>query len=93
MARPVPGACVTDSKGTLVRMQHTVITPKGKECRVDIECQALKDGLEDFHEPSFFWYTVEHNLGCGPTKDTETEPFASFLKNGTTLESDILTHS
>ena len=46
MARLVPGACVTDSKGFYDKMQHTVITPKGKERRVDIECLALKEGLE-----------------------------------------------
>ena len=37
MAQLVPGACVTDSKGLYDKMQHTVITPKGKERRVDIE--------------------------------------------------------
>ena len=37
MARLVPGACVTDSKGLYDRVLHTVITPKGKERRVDIE--------------------------------------------------------
>ena len=30
MARLVPEACVTDSKGLYDKMQHTVITPKGK---------------------------------------------------------------
>ena len=54
MARPVPGACVTDSKGLYDKMQHTVITPKGKECRVDIECQALKEGLETSSTKFFF---------------------------------------
>ena len=34
MARLVPGACVTDSKGLYNKMQHTVITPKGKERHV-----------------------------------------------------------
>ena len=29
MARLVPGACVTDSKGLHDKMQHTVITPRG----------------------------------------------------------------
>ena len=46
MARLVLGACVTDSKGLYDKMQHTAITPKGKERRVDIECLALKEGLE-----------------------------------------------
>ena len=62
-------------------MQHTVITPKGKECRVDIECQALKEGLET-SSTKFFLVHSGAQLGSGPTKDTETEPFASFLKNG-----------
>ena len=46
MARLVLGACVTDSKGLFDKMQHTVITPKVKERRVDIECLALEEGLE-----------------------------------------------
>ena len=53
MARLVPGVCVTGSKGLYDKMQHTVITPKGKERRVDIECLALKEGLEN-SQPSFF---------------------------------------
>ena len=60
MARLVPGACVTDSKGLYDKMQHTVITPKGKERRVDIECLALEEGLET-SSTKFFGYTVEHN--------------------------------
>ena len=60
MARLVPGACVTDSKGLYDKMQHTVITPKGKERRVDIECLAFKEGLET-SAAKFFGYTVEHN--------------------------------
>ena len=82
MARPIPGACVTDSKGLYDEMQHTVITPKGKECRVDIEYQALKEGLETSSTKFFFWVHSGAQLGNGPTKDTETEPFASSLKNG-----------
>ena len=46
MARLVLGASVTDSKGLHDKMQHTVIPPKGKERRVDIECLALKEWLE-----------------------------------------------
>ena len=60
MAQLVLGACVTDSKGLYDKMQHTVITPKGKERRVGIECLALKEGLET-SAAKFFWYTVEHN--------------------------------
>ena len=62
-------------------MQHTMITSKGKERRVDIECLALKEGLETF-AAKFFWVHSGAQLGNSLTKDTETEPFASFLRNG-----------
>ena len=41
-ARLVPGACATGSKDVYNKMQHTMITLKGKERRVDIECLALE---------------------------------------------------
>ena len=75
MARLVPGACVTDSKGLYDNMQHTVITPKGKERRVDIECQALKGWR--LPRPSCFWVHSGAQLGNSLTKDTETKPFVS----------------
>ena len=81
VARPVPGACVTDSKGHYFEMQHTVITPKGKECRVDIECPGSEGRVGDFLNQVFLVHGGAQ-LGSGPAKDTETEPFASFLKNG-----------
>ena len=81
MARLVRGACVTDSKFLHDKMQHTVITPKGKERRVDIECLALKEGLET-SAAKIFWVHSGAQLGNSLTKDTETEPFASFLRNG-----------
>ena len=58
-----------------------VITPKGKERRVDIECLALKEGL-DTSSTKFFWAHSGEQLGNMLTKDTEPEPFASFLRNG-----------
>ena len=83
MAQRVPGACVTDSKGLYDKMQHTVITPKGKERRVGHRMIALKKGFGGLPQPSFFLgNTVEHNWETVLTKDTETEPFASFLRNG-----------
>ena len=81
MAQLVPGACVTDSKGLYDKMQHTVITPKGKDRRVGIECLALNEGLET-SAAKFFWVYSGAQLGNSLTKDTETEPFASFLRNG-----------
>ena len=60
MARLVLGACVTGSKGLYDKVQHTVITPKGKERRVDIECLALKEGLGT-SSTKFSGYTVERN--------------------------------
>ena len=82
MARLVPGACVTDSKDLCDKMQHTVITPKGKERRVDIECQALKDWR--LPQPSFFGYTVEQN------RETASDGTVCFLlEKWTTLESDL----
>ena len=81
MARLVPGACVTDSKGLHDKMLHTVITPKGKERRVDIECLALKEGLETC-STKFFGVHSGAQLGRSLTKDTGTEPFASSLRNG-----------
>ena len=80
-ARLVPGACVKDSKGLHDKMQHTVITPKGTERRVDIECMALKEGLGT-SSAKFFWVHSGAQLGNNLTKDTETKQFASFLKNG-----------
>ena len=80
MARLVPGACVTDSQGLYYKMQHTVITPMGKERRVDIESLALKEGLET-SSTIFFGVHCGAQLGNSLTKDTETEPFASFLRN------------
>ena len=79
MARLMPVACVTDSKGLYDKMQHTVITPKGKERRVDIECLALKVGLET-SSAKFFWVHSGAQLCNSLTKDTETEPF--FYKIG-----------
>ena len=80
-ARLVPGACVTDSKGLHDKMQHTVITPKGTERRVDIECVALGEGLGT-SSAKFFGVHSGAQLGNNLTKDTETKQFASFLKNG-----------
>ena len=71
MARLVLVACVTDSKDLYDKMQHTVITPK--ERRVDIECLALKEGLETF-SAKFFWIHGAQ-LCDSLAKDTETEPF------------------
>ena len=80
MGRLVPGACVTHSKGLWDKMQHTMTTPKEKERRVDIECLALKEGLET-SSAKFFWVQSGAQLGTNLTKHTETEPFAS-LRNG-----------
>ena len=77
MARLVPGACVTDSKGLHDKLQHTVGTPKGKERRVDIGCLALKEGLGT-SSAKFFWVHIGAPHGNVLTKDTETEPLASF---------------
>ena len=44
---------------------------------MDIECLALKEGLET-SAAKFFLGTQWSTL----TKDTETEPFAFFLRNG-----------
>ena len=81
MARLVSGACVTDSQGLYDKMQHTVKNPKGMERRVDIECPALKTGLETSSTKFFFGVHGGAQLGNSLTKHTETEPFAS-LRNG-----------
>ena len=47
---------------------------------MDIECQALKEGLET-SSTKFFWVHSGAQLGNSLTKDTETEPLAS-LRNG-----------
>ena len=60
MARQVPGACVTDNKGLYDEMQHTVITPRGKERRIDIECLAVHEGLGSFCKQAFL---VWRNFG------------------------------
>ena len=62
MARLVLGSCVTDSKRLYDKMQHTVISPKGKDRRVDIECLALKEGLET-SSAKFFWVRSGAQLG------------------------------
>ena len=87
-ARLVPGACVTYSKGMHDKMQHTVISRKGKERHVDIECLASKEGLET-SSAKFFWVHSGGQLGNSLTKDTEMEPLASFLKEWATLEGDL----
>ena len=79
-ARLVLRACVTVSKGLYDKMQHTVITPKGKERRVDIECLALQEGLETCSTKFFFVYTAEHNWVTVLPK-TQRRKFASFLRN------------
>ena len=69
------------NKGLHDKMRHTVNTPKGKERRVDIECLAVMEGLET-SSGKFFWVHSGAQLGNNLTKDTDTEPFASFLRNG-----------
>ena len=86
MVRLVPGACVTDSKGLHDKMHHTVIAPKGdKWRRVDIECWALKEGLETSSTKFFFLYIVEHNwitVEEWTTLESDTR-FMSSKKRGT----------
>ena len=48
---------------------------------MDIECLALKEGLET-SSTKFFWVHSGAQLGNSLTKDTETEPLVSFLRNG-----------
>ena len=84
MARLVAGACVTDSKGLHDKMQHTMITLKGKERRVDIEC--LKEGLK-LPQQSFGAQTGAQ-LGNNLTKDKDGT-VCLLLQEWTTLESDI----
>ena len=69
-------------------MQHTVITPNGKELRVHSESLALKEGLET-SSAQFFWVHRGAQLGNSLTKDTETELFASFFEKWTTLVGDL----
>ena len=58
-----------------------MITPKDNERRVDIECLALKEGLET-SAVKFFRVLSGAQLDNSLTKDTETEPFSCFLRNG-----------
>ena len=88
LARLVPGACVTDSNGLYDKMQHTVITPKSKERRIDVECLDWKEGSET-SSAKFFWVHSGAQPGNNLTKDTETEPFASFFEEWTTVEIDL----
>ena len=74
--------------GLYDKMQHTVITPTGKERRVDIECLALKEGLETSSAKNF-WAHSGAQLGNCLTKHTETESFASFFEEWTALEGDL----
>ena len=72
---------MTDNRSLCDKMQHAVITPKKKERRVDIKCMALKEELES----SSANLQCEHTgaqIGNSLTKDTETEPLASFLRKG-----------
>ena len=77
MAPLVPGACVTDSKGLYDKMQHTVVAPNGKERGMHGFERRIGDFLSQV-----FWVRSGGQLGNSLTKDTEAEPFASFLRNG-----------
>ena len=48
---------------------------------MDIKCLALNEGSET-SSAKFFWVHSGAQLGNNLPKDTETEPFASFLRNG-----------
>ena len=62
-------------------MQLIVITPKGRERRVDMECMAWKEGLEASSPKLFSGYSGAKR-GNSLTKDTDSEPLTSFLRKG-----------
>ena len=88
MARLIPGACVTDSNGLYDKMQHTVIIPKGKERRVDVECLALKEGL-DTSSNKFFLGTLCSTTGQQSHQRHRSGTFCILLEKWATLESGI----
>ena len=49
---------------------------------MDIGCLALKEGFRDFLNQVFFGVHRGAHLGNSLAKDTETESFASSLRNG-----------
>ena len=85
MGRLVPGACVTHSKGLWEKMQHTMTTPKGKERRVDIECLALKEGLET-SSAKFYWVHSGASTGNKSFQRHRDGTVCFFPEKWTTLE-------
>ena len=82
MARLVPGACVTDSKGlydkNATHGHHSQM--QGALCGYRL--LGFEGRIGDILSKVFFGYTVERNWVTVLPKDTETEPFASFLRIG-----------
>ena len=75
---------MTDSKGLYDKMQHTVIAPKGEERRVDIECLALKEGMETSSNTQ--WGTT----GQQSYQRHPDGTVSLLLEEWTTLESEIM---
>ena len=69
-------------------MQLIVITPKGRERRVDMVCMAWKEGLEASSPKLFSGYSGAKR-GNSLTKDTDSEPLTSYPEKRTALEGDF----
>ena len=87
MAWLAPGACVTDSEGLYDKVQHTVITPTSLERRNDIECLALKEGLESSSKRSAAWEQPcpRHRSGASRILSEEWTTLEDYFRHAVNL--------
>ena len=67
------GMVVSDSKGVFEKCKQLVITPKGKEKRVDIEMMSFKLSVET-SEVKVWWVHGDAQLANSPTKAVAAQP-------------------
>ena len=79
--RAVKAAIVIDSKGVYDKCQQLVITPKGKERRVDIELLSFKQGIES-SEAKIWWVHGDAQLANSLTKAHEPWQMNLFFSSG-----------
>ena len=77
----VPGAIVVDSKGIYDKCQQLVITPKGKERRIDIELLGFKQGVES-SDAKLWWVHGDAQLANSLTKAHEPWQVALYFSSG-----------
>ena len=79
--RLTPGVIVIDSKGVYDKCRQLVITPKGKERRVDIELLSFKQGTES-SDAKVWWVHGDAQLANSLTKTHEPWQLALYFSSG-----------